>query len=588
MSYSGVRLELYSLNEDGTYGGLYQFRPSPILDINREVFRTNDGTTIGGGFNLTLNGSLLPATIGGTGSGMAPPGHDYADGSTSVWKTFEAKDALAAAVNRDLTTLKGTFVPFVGTGGPTDTGCPEVVGIYANNLTIQSIDFSSPDQWTQRVDYTIEMFCPNSISIGASTSGTEYSGGSEYTFGSDVVNGTLQSKDIEYSVSVYDKGSVTSLTGGGVEKTSVWFQVQVQQNLQTMLGFGAQQGASSEAAAGIDRAVNAFLNLGQASGGGAISGQPDFGILQYDTNAVSGQTDGSGISGVGTTAVLVDRNIGLNIAGGNTSVTDTYIGTALAGPTGYTSSGITTGLYIDKYDVNLEGSRESAIVTVTVDGEIEGLERYDEGGVGIARAKEGLGASAFSGSGGAPATGASGRTISATVFYNRALEIYSDIPAYSSTLLDLQVEPISQSVGYNISEATVTYSFTYSNRPTPCNEQALSENISLTKSKAVPVTASHVILGRTNGPLFQDIGTKTASTTDLTVEAFLVPLYTAQACTGNLSEGAPQTFYDQFVASVQQGIEDTYETYYITSDSETYDPIAGRYTRNISWVHTDC
>ena len=579
MSYSGVELEFLR----GT-GVIYQFRPSPMLDITRETFRTNDGKTIGGGFNLTLNGSLLPSTVGELGSGTGPSGHDYADGTTNIWKTFQAKDALVAAANMDLPNLRGTFVPNTGS-----TGCPEIVGIYASNLTVQSIDFSSPDQWTQRVDYSIEMFCPNSISVGAATEGTPYSGGAQYTFGEDVVNGTLQSQDIEYSVSIYDKGSSTSLTGGGIEKTAVWFQVQVQQNLQTMLGFAAQEGASAATDAGIDRAVNAFLNVGQASGASStVSGETDFGIVRYDTSAVSGRTDGSGISGVGSTSVLVDRNIGLNIAGGNTSVTDTYIGAALAGPTGFTSSGITTGLYIDKYDVNLEGSRESAIVTVTVDGEIEGLERYDEGGVGIGHAKEGLAVYAFSGSGGAPATGASGRTISATTFYNRALEIYREVPAYSTTLLDLQVEPISQSVGYNISEATVTYSFTYSNRPTPCNEQALAENISLTKSKAVPVTASHVILGRANGPLFQDIGTKTASTTDLTVEAFIVPSNLAASCTGNLTAGSPDTFYDEFVTKVQQGIEDTYETYYITSDSETYDPIAGRYTRNISWVHTDC
>ena len=331
------------------------------------------------------------------------------------------------------------------------------------------------------------------------------------------------------------------------------------------------------------------MNLGQTNKPGLESGTEDFGILKYDTSVVSGQTDGSGISGVGDSAVLVDRVIGLNLRGGNTSITDTYVGTALAGPTGYMSSGISTGLYIDKYDVNLESSRESAIVTVTVDGEIEGLEAYNEAGVGIGRAKAGLAAASVSGSGDSgPATGASGRTISPTIFYNRAVGMYKEVPSYSSTLLALEVEPISQSVGYNISEATVTYSFTYSNRPTACYEQALSENISLTKSKAVPVTASHVILGRANGPLFQDIGTQTASTTDLTVEAFIVPSNLAAACTGDLTAGSPASFYNDFVTKVQQGIEDEYDTYYVTSDSETYDPVAGRYTRNISWVHTEC
>ena len=582
MSYSGVKLELYQLNGDGTFGGVYEFKPSPMLDISRETFRTNDGTTIGGGFNLTLNGTLLPSTIGGTlGS---PAGHDYANGTTNINKTFDAKDALSDAVNLDLGTLKGTFVPASSSG----TGCPEVVGIYANNVTIQSIDFSSPDQWTQRVEYTIEMFCPNSISIGASTSGTEFSGGSEYTFGSDKVNGTLQSKDIEYSVSVYDKGTVTHLTGGGAQKSSVWFQVEVQQNLQTMMGFGAQQGATD--AVGLDRAVNAFLNVGQATGlSSTTSGQTDFGVVQYNSNAVSGQTDGSGISGVGTSAILVNRNMGLNIAGGNTSVTDTYIGTPLAGPTGFTASGLTTGLYIDKFDVNLEASRESAIVTITVDGEIEGLEAFNEAGVGIQRAKEGLMVSAFSGSGGTgPATGASGRTIDTSIFYNRATEIYKEVPAYSSTLLALAKEPISQSVGYNISEATITYSFAYSNRPSSIFDQALSESISLTTSSAVPVIANHTILGRASGPIFQDIGTQTASTTDLTIEAYIVPQNLAAVKTGDIDAGAPHDFYETYVDAVANGLDEKYDTYYVTSDTETYDPMAGRYTRNVSWVHTDC
>ena len=581
MSYSGVKLEF--LRGAGSTGAIYEFRPSPMLDITRETFRINNGSTIGGGFNLTLNGTLLPSTIV---SGY--PGHDYADGTTNIWKAFQAKDALVAAANVDLSSLRGTFVPLSGVGA--GTGCPEVVGIFANNLTVQSIDFSSPDQWTQRVDYTIEMFCPNSISTGVATEGTMFSGGSQYTFGEDVVLGTLQSRDVEYSVSVYDKGRITTLTGGGIEKSAMFFQIQVQQNLQQMMGFAGQEGAAKEGAAGIDRAVNAFLNIGQASGlSSTTSGQSDFGVVQYDVSAFSGQTNGSGISGVGENALLVERNIGISFAGGNTSATDTYIGAAQAGPTGFTSLGITEGLYIDKYDVNLESSRESAIVTVTVDGEIEGLEEWDKGGDGIIRAKEGFALAAFSGSGDTgPATGASGRTSGTTMLYNRAVEIYNAVPSYSSTLLPLEVEPISQSVGYNISEATVTYSFSYSNRPASCYDQALSENISLTKSKAVPVTASHVILGRANGPLFQDIGTQTASTTDLTVEAFIVPSNLAAACTGDLTAGSPASFYNDFVTKVQQGIEDEYDTYYVTSDSETYDPVAGRYTRNISWVHTEC
>ena len=130
MSYSGVRLQIYGF-ADGETSSLYEFKPSPMLDISREVFRTNDGTTIGGGFNLTLNGSLLPSTVGVLGSGTGPAGHGDADGTTNIWKTFQAKNALSQAVNKDLACIEGTFVP-MATGSGESGSCPEVVGIYAN------------------------------------------------------------------------------------------------------------------------------------------------------------------------------------------------------------------------------------------------------------------------------------------------------------------------------------------------------------------------------------------------------------------------------------------------------------------------
>ena len=47
--------------------GDYQFKPAPLVDISREKYVTNNGTGLGGGYRVTLNGTLLPGTVQGSG-----------------------------------------------------------------------------------------------------------------------------------------------------------------------------------------------------------------------------------------------------------------------------------------------------------------------------------------------------------------------------------------------------------------------------------------------------------------------------------------------------------------------------------------
>ena len=49
------------------YYGDYQFKPAPLMTVSREQYKANNGTVFGGGYRVSINGSLLPESVQGTG-----------------------------------------------------------------------------------------------------------------------------------------------------------------------------------------------------------------------------------------------------------------------------------------------------------------------------------------------------------------------------------------------------------------------------------------------------------------------------------------------------------------------------------------
>ena len=111
----------------------------------------------------------------------------------------------------------------------------------------------------------------------------------------------------------------------------------------------------------------------------------------------------------------------------------------------------------------------------------------------------------------------------------------------------------------------------------------------MTRNRAIPVIASQVVLGRANGPVLQALGTVTAKSQDMSIEAVVVPPsggvlpIGGNACPLNF-EGAPD--YESVVLAAEYSISGG--AIFRTSDNETFDPKIGRYTRSISWTYTPC
>ena len=100
--------------------------------------------------------------------------------------------------------------------------------------------------------------------------------------------------------------------------------------------------------------------------------------------------------------------------------------------------------------------------------------------------------------------------------------------------------------------------------------------------------AEQQVLGRGAGPILQDIGTQTATTEELSIEAVV----SAPSGTSGLMEsdgafkGAPN--YSALVASHLGSISGSDISIYKTNDSESFDLKTGRYTRNVGYIYTDC
>ena len=562
------------------YYGDYQFKPAPLMTVSREQYKANDGTVFGGGYRVSLNGSLLPESVQGTGLTTAEAasrsslptaaGHQF-DGYGNAVSSFRAKDDLLYALNNDGSLFS---VKFLGSG-PLCSGYV----VYTSGTRVNSVEFNSNDQWVKRVEYSIEIFSRTHLSTG--TGGASISdpygakGSYDLIVGSGGISGgfiELQSYDRDYSVEVLSKPNQF-----GTGCTPLWLQVGVSTSAQTIEGAETKAYTTYPTSADFDHVASGFLQSAGITGGAS-----------------------------GFDPVLTQRNHGLNILGGSYNWSDTYVMKPSSGD--YKGKNIPSGNVIDTFNLDVSSSLEDAIVTVSLQGELRGLESFvgtpTESGSGshgpfggalpannkmsnaIFAAQsyldEALYANTGNGSDSYPT-----KERGYPLLFDRAATAYSGLGSPSTILLPLSPEPISKSVAYNTNEGTIGYNLSYSNRPVNCYSGALSETISISRSLATDVHSSLVILGRANGPIMQDIGTKTASTTECSIEAVVVP-QAGGTCTGDFWLGSPTGFYQELVNAVETGIADTYETYFLTASNVNWDPRTGRLGRTASWIHTDC
>jgi hypothetical protein len=155
---------------------------------------------------------------------------------------------------------------------------------------------------------------------------------------------------------------------------------------------------------------------------------------------------------------------------------------------------LASGTAAESFTISTRTSLDTGLSSVTIDGEIVGFEQRD----------------------------ASGNIVSTK--YNNALTKFTAISgniigrAVSYSNLDLNIVPTQSTIGKNINNGTISYSYDYNNRPSNLINGCISESFTINDNIGNDVIAIIPIPGRANGPIIQDIQTKTEKTRNITVE----------------------------------------------------------------------
>jgi hypothetical protein len=134
----------------------------------------------------------------------------------------------------------------------------------------------------------------------------------------------------------------------------------------------------------------------------------------------------------------------------------------------------------------------------------------------------------------------------------------------------------SQSVGRNTFSGKITFSYEYAEK-SACITDAISESVEVSDEAATDVFAVVNVLGAP--AVIQDKGGTSAKKRTITIQVQIAPDCTT--CTAGIG-GGPD------VSSIVNGAEPSAAVVLVASDTTSWNPRTGRYTRSKSWVYGDC
>ena len=550
--------------------GDYTLDPKPLFNINKEYIKTPANTGLGTRYVISLQGNLLPFVADGLDQGI-----------TGV---FDGVKRLREAFDTDYKIL------YLGCAGedPIISGHPKITSL--------NVDQGGGDNYVQRATYSIELNLPTLVGTGFETVGPETD---------DFSSRGIISYSDEFSLEFANEragGQIVLTEGNTIDFPSVYtVNHNVSAQGEPLLGFNP-------------------TNLAQ-----------NFVASRLGWNNIM-----SGVSGIINASGVVCNNfrtISVNQTEGTCNASETFV----INP---------SGSYQEDFELSVNTSYEEPYTTVDVNGTIQGYATlvypdatgrvieigpppitgtYDfelQNSITGTIPKFQNAIAAWSGTvdtdGTTPLTvGISG------LLYTRANSFYQINPKHPAFLASnsLNLQTLNTAVGYNITEGTISYAYSYNDRPINCVPEALSEVINITENEPADIFASLTILGRdgqrsdpvTNhynplpnqGPLLQDINASGPRTRDISIDAFL-PIGTGTQYTrsyepafgskGNLLQyqlNVPSFFsaptgYDALVSGYELELRIKYANVFITSENKTWQPKLGRFTYNKSWTVGDC
>lgn len=287
------------------------------------------------------------------------------------------------------------------------------------------------------------------------------------------------------------------------------------------------------------------------------------------------------------------RNVNSSEIEGSYRITDNWI----AIPSGL------SGLYTESF--NIESSLDSSLMrTVTLNGTVKGLELFNSGNYNNSSLDNLSNNIKLTSNGSTKFDNAiSGYSSVKNLLYGRAQNFMVSGSAATATFYGglgsvvagqfanrtespLNPIPVSATEGFNPAEGSITYSWSFNNRPMNIISGAISETLTVDDTFPTQVVGSIYVLGRRLGPVLQDIGTVTSYSRSVTMEVVFpkpsslrnitFPGDAYRSITGIIDSLDPKNLYADGIRS------------FVKQNSENWNATEGRFTKTKAWEYTRC
>lgn len=433
------------------YSGVeYHLVPAPLVNFEKQFQRTANGSIIGVGYSVTLNGNILPNK-----------GHPIASGSngsfsTSSWTTSISPDDDPVSTNYEPDVLSATIAKQQKIQQLFASGTSVPIRIYGYGQSsgisfvgnVESITFPEDGRWALPSNYTISL-STNYIDGQSENFAFAISDASESWSieESDQISLTFNNYTLENPHKVYNVSHNLNAVGKPVYNTDGSYN----------------GGAPWQQASGYVRSV---LGLG--------TGEIPVGIF-------------SPLMSIGSGYAFANRKIQENVdeLAGSYGITETFLAY---------HTGVAPFPVLEEFNVSQDTSEES-IQTVQVQGTIKGLDSLQNSNMSN-RNNAFFNASGF-------------YNIIQSHVYNRVLGV-----TQSSWIHPI---PLAQSISKNPNEGTVTYSFTYNDRPPNIISGSRTEDISINDTYPGQNFAVHNVIGQYR-PVIQYLNSNTEYRRQLNID----------------------------------------------------------------------
>lgn len=255
------------------------------------------------------------------------------------------------------------------------------------------------------------------------------------------------------------------------------------------------------------------------------------------------------------------RQTSINKTTGDFSVSETW---TLIGGSGFP-------LCIEDYTVDITNDIGSRFTQVTIQGTLQGLETRDAN-FNVTKTK-------FQ---------------SAEDCWDQVKDVlYDRASCVIDSVCPLRTTPVRTSVTKNPSQGVINYSYTYDSR-VQLIPNSISESISVEDVLPSMQIAQIPVIARRSGPILFDLKSNNVLTRNASINILLkepTGCYPGSSGSGIFCgqlNASPRTQVNNLLCCLENDLETNFDIVYRVQDTESWAPIDGQYSRQVSWLYQNC